>query len=71
MAWKACFGISFGIWADNGVGFTAISFAMVDYFMDSVSASSLAIWVLAVLLALAGVKDIGKEDGNKTKEARL
>ena len=43
--------------------FTAISFAVVDCFMNSVSASDLAIWVLSAILALSCVKDIGKGYG--------
>ena len=40
---------------------TALGMAIVDYFMTSVSATDLAIFAVAVLLALPDVKDIGSK----------
>lgn len=41
---------------------TAICMSIVDYFMDSVAATDLAILIVAVLLAIPGMKDIVETD---------
>ncbi len=41
---------------------TAIGLTVVDLFMDSVSATEIAIFVVSFLLALLGVKEIKRED---------
>ncbi len=38
-----------------------IGFSMIDYFMDSVSATDVSILILAVLFSLIGVKDIDEK----------
>ena len=40
---------------------TALGLAAVDQLMASIQASGLALWVAGLLLALPGLKDIGKE----------
>lgn len=41
---------------------TAICMSIVDYFMESVAATDLAILVVAVLLAIPGMKDVVNAD---------
>lgn len=41
---------------------TAIGMAFVDYFMESVSATDLAILVVAVVFAVPDIKEIGKKE---------
>lgn len=43
---------------------TAVGFTVVDMFMDSVSATELAIFIVSFLLALPGVKDIKLKEEN-------
>ena len=46
---------------------TALGLAVVDMFLESVSATDASLWVAGLLLALPELKDVGKDTGgNKT-----
>ena len=49
--------------------FSAVSMALADYFMDSVSASDLAILIISFLFAVITIKDF-REDVRKDQERR-
>ena len=49
--------------------FSAVSMAFADYFMDSVSASDLAILIISFLFAVITIKDF-REDVRKDQERR-
>ena len=48
---------------------TGISMAVVDYYMDSVSATDLSIFVISLVMALASVTDIGEKKKNHKDSA--
>ena len=43
---------------------TALGLAVVDMFLESVSATDVSLWVAGLLLALPGLKDVGKDAGD-------
>lgn len=46
---------------------TGLGLAVVDMFLESVSATDASLWMAGLLLALTGLKDVGKDTGdNKT-----
>ena len=42
-----------------------IGFSLIDYFMDSVSATDISILVLAIIFSLFGIKDVDKKLKNE------